>query len=104
MTQSSFAKSGLAKQGVQVVVQHSPLVDQALSPEMRTVTLLFVVPPKNSVRSFAKQLQAQLKTEAVPRLTAQPAGELLPEAMSIAEAHRRWNAGRRRMQVSVSFP
>ena len=55
MTQSTFAKSGLAKQGVQIVIQHSPQVDKWLSVEMRSVTLLFVVPTHNSVASFTRR-------------------------------------------------
>ena len=65
------------------------------------VTLLFVVPPRNSVASFAKSIQDQLGTASTPQIVVQPAGEVLSPAMSVAEAHRRYAATGVRMQVSV---
>lgn len=104
MSQSAFRKSGLARKGVQVVVQHSPQVDRLLPEPMRGVTLLFVVPRANSVRSLGRSVQARLRgASSTPRLTAQPAGDVLPDTMSVGEAHRRYAAGGARMQVSVSF-
>lgn len=77
-------------------------MDVHLPLKLREVTLLFVVPPKNTVGSFARSVQQQLQTPTPPRLVAQPAGDVLPESMNIVVAHKRWSAGKQRMQVSVA--
>ena len=103
MTQDTFRKLGLARRGVQIVVQHSPQIDQLLPEAMRQVTMLFVVPPRNTVRSFAQSIQTKLSAPTLPQITAQPAGDILPETMSVGDAHRRYSSGSARMQVSIGL-
>ena len=98
---------------------------------MRQVTMLFVVPPRNTVRSlarlakattrtrtrtpltsapteaqvrsFARSIQTKLRVPTLPQVTAQPAGDVLPETMSVGDAHRRYSSGSARMQVSIAI-
>ena len=83
---------------------HTPDVDARLPAALHASTLLYVLPRTNTIASFARKLQTQLKTAEVPKIMAQPSGALIDGGITSEEAF--WlhaPAGKDRLRVKLAW-
>ena len=107
MTAAEFKRSGLGRSGLQLVVVHTHELDEALPEALRRATLLYVVPARNSIRSFARKLHSQCArcgaNDPLPVVRAAEGNVELPHEMTVAEAFVAYGRGANRLAVVVSW-